>query len=50
MLEDLHLLDDHEVVVVRCHTQHHAVLHVQGNLAGVSVLPACMQPFLLQAL
>jgi len=41
LLKDILLLDDLEVVVVRRHTQHHPVLHVQGNLASISVLPAC---------
>lgn len=44
MLENLNLLDDHEVVVVRGHPQHHSVLHIQRNLAGIPVLPAYPSP------
>ena len=40
MFKDLNLLDDHEVVIVRRHAQHHAVLHIQWNLARISILPA----------
>ena len=39
MLKDLNLLDDGEVVVVGRHAQHEAVLHVEGNLARIAVLP-----------
>lgn len=42
MLKDFDLLDDHEVVVVRSHAQHHAVLHIQGDLARVPVLSVPM--------
>ena len=44
MLKDFHLLNDHEVVIIGRHTQHHAVLNVQGDLASISVLPAIVQP------
>lgn len=40
MLEDLNLLNDHEVVVVGRHAKHHAVLHIQWDLAGIPVLPS----------
>ena len=40
MLKDFNLLDDHEVVIVRRHAKHHAMLHIQGDLACISVLPS----------
>lgn len=40
MLEDFHFLDDHEMVIVWSHSQHHAMLHIEGNLARIPVLPA----------
>lgn len=45
MLKDFDLLNNHEVVIVGCHAQHHAVLNIQGDLASISVLPAIVQPF-----
>ena len=39
MLEDLHFLDDHEMIVVGRHAQHHAVLHIQRDLARFTGLP-----------
>ena len=39
MLEDLHLLDDGQVVVVGRHAQHQAVLNIQGDLPDISELP-----------
>ena len=45
MLEDLHFLDDHEMIVVGRHAQHHAVLHIQRDLASITILPAAMQSF-----
>lgn len=38
MAEDLHFLDDGQVVVVWCHPQHEAVLYVQWDLPRVSEL------------
>ena len=39
MLEHLDLLDDRQVVVVRRHAHHEAVLHVERDLAPLAVLP-----------
>lgn len=38
VLEDLDLLNDHEMVVVRRHSQHEPVLDVERDLARVAVL------------
>ena len=44
MLEDLDLLDDGEVIVVRRHAQHQAMLDVERDLACVAELAdQCMQ-------
>lgn len=38
MLEHLHFVDEGQVIVVWCHAQHEAMLHIQRDLAGVPVL------------
>ena len=50
MLKDFNLLNDHEVIVVRCHAKHHAVLHIQGDLACIPVLPARIHHTMLSVL
>ena len=40
MLEHFYFLNDHEVVIVRGHAKHHAVLHIQRDLARITILSA----------
>ena len=39
MLKDLHLLEDCQMVVVRGHAHHEAVLHIQRDLARLTIFP-----------
>lgn len=50
MLKHLNFLDDHEMVIVGSHAQHHAVLHIQGDLARIPVFSAQAIAHLLKGL
>lgn len=37
--EHLHFLNHGQVIIVRCHGQHHAVLNVERDFPGVPIFP-----------